>query len=249
VRTKRILVLLLLALGLVHSRADTSLESRFDAANKLYAQGKFAEAVTAYEQLIETGSVSHALYFNLGNACFKSGQLGRAVAAYRQAEEMSPRDPDVRANLQFARNQVSGPKLGAGWWQRWLGNLSTNEWVALSTVAVWVTLGLLIAGQLKPALAPALRSWTWLAIVSSLVIFVGAKLAFTLNASHKIAIVKAPEASVRNGPFDESPATFTVHDGAELRTLDTKDGWLQVTDGTSRIGWVKQSAVLWSPRT
>lgn len=243
------LLLPLFGRGDVTPTVSISAATQFDAANKLYAQSKFAEAAVAYNKLVVAGSISPALYFNLGNACFKSGQVGRAIAAYRQAEEMSPRDPDVRANLQFARNLVQGPKLGAGRVQRWLGTLSTNEWAALSTIAVWVTLGLLIACLIKPALKPALRSWIWLAIASSLVIFACSRTALAQNASHKIAIVAVTEASVRNGPFDESPTAFTAHDGAELRVLDQKDDWLQVTDGTTHVGWLKTDSLVWSPRS
>jgi len=67
--------------------------------------------------------------------------------------------------------------------------------------------------------------------------------------SHKIAIIAVNEASVRNGLFDESPTAFTAHDGAELRVLDHKDNWLQVTDGTTRVGWLKNDSLVWSPRT
>jgi tetratricopeptide (TPR) repeat protein len=58
----------------------------FDSANKLYEEGKFAEAASAYETLAKSGQSSATLCFNLGNAFFKSGQIGRAIAAYRQAE-------------------------------------------------------------------------------------------------------------------------------------------------------------------
>jgi uncharacterized protein YgiM (DUF1202 family) len=47
---------------------------------------------------------------------------------------------------------------------------------------------------------------------------------------------------VRNSPLDQSPSTFSAQDGAELRVLDSKDDWLQVTDDTRRIGWVKRDA-------
>jgi tetratricopeptide (TPR) repeat protein len=81
----------------------------FENANKLYEHGKFAEAAALYTNLVQSGQVSSALYFNLGNAFFKAGQMGRAIGAYRQAEQMTPRDPDLGANLRFARNQVKGP--------------------------------------------------------------------------------------------------------------------------------------------
>ena len=243
------LLLPLFARGDLSPAVSLSPDAQFDAANKLYAQSRFAEAAAEYNKLVQAGSLSPALYFNLGNAYFRSGQIGRAIGAYRQAEEMSPRDPDVRANLQFARNLVQGPKVGASQIQRWLGTLSTTEWVALSTVAVWMTLGLLIACLIKPALKPALRSWIWLAIVTSGAVFACTLAAVSLNASHKVAIVAVNEATIRNGPFDESPRAFTAHDGAELRILDHKDNWLQVSDGKARVGWLKTEALVWSPRT
>jgi tetratricopeptide (TPR) repeat protein len=219
----------------------------FDAANKLYAQGKFAEAASAYQDLVHSGTVSPALYFNLGNAFFKSSQVGRAIAAYRQAERLTPRDPDVRANLQFARNQIQSPTLRASRWEGWLGTLNLNEWTGLSAIALWLTFGLLTVRELRPALARALRSWALLSGLSAACLLTSLALAWTLQSPHKTAVVTVKEATIRNGPFDESPGAFTAHDGAELRVLDRKDDWLQVTDGTRRVGWVKRDAALVSP--
>ena len=61
------------------------------------------------------------------------------------------------------------------------------------------------------------------------------------------AIVIAREATVRAGPLEESQSAFTANDGAELRVLDRKDDWLQVTDGTSRIGWLRREQALVTP--
>src|SRR6187401_894746 len=85
--------------------------NKFETGNKLYEERKFAEAAAAYQGIVDSGLGSPALYFNLGNALFKSGQNGRAIVAYQRAAQITPRDPDVRANLQFARNQVEGPTL------------------------------------------------------------------------------------------------------------------------------------------
>jgi len=219
----------------------------FDAANKLYAQGKFAEAASAYQNLVQNGTVSPALYFNLGNAFFKSSQAGRAIAAYRQAERLTPRDPDVRANLQFARNQVQSPTLQQNAWERWLGALNLNEWTGLSAAALWLTFGLLAARELRPSLARALRNWALLSGLSAACLLVCLALAWTSQSPHKKALVTVKEATILNGPFDESPGAFTANYGAELRVLDRKDDWLQVTDGTRRVGWVKRDAALVSP--
>ncbi|MGC3957834.1 MAG: tetratricopeptide repeat protein [Verrucomicrobiota bacterium] len=242
-----LLLSLLLPLWATAQPGASSLDAQFDAANKLYAQNKFAEAATAYEQIITGGAVSPALYFNLGNAHFKAGQLGWAINAYRNAQELAPRDPDIRANLQFARNRVQGPRLTTARWQTWLGSLTANEWATLVTISVWLMLGLLIARCLRPAWTPALRLWTLVSFFVTAGIFVVARFAMEQQNARFVGIVTVADATIRNSPLDESPSAFTVHDGAELRVLDHKDEWLQITDDNHRFGWVKRSAMNWSP--
>lgn len=241
----RALWLVLTALGTGDVLAATSgasdVVAQFDAANKLYEQGKFAEAATAYEAIRQSGAASPALYFNLGNAFFKSARIGRAVVAYRQAEQLAPRDPDVRANLRFARKQVQGPVHLPGWVERWLARLTLNEWTALAAVSFWFTFTSLAATQLKPKLAQSWRNLTIFAALATVIFGTCLGLVFANQFGTETAIVVAREVAVRNGPFDESPDAFTVHDGAELRVLDRKDDWLQVTDGRLRPGWLRRS--------
>ncbi len=227
--------------------AGSDVSQAFDTANKLYEQGKFAEAAAAYERLLQGGPSSPALFFNWGNAQFKAGQTGRAIAAYRQAADVLPRDPDLRTNLKFAREQVAGPTLRPRWWERALGTLSLNEWSRLSAAAFWLWLGLLALRQARPALRRALRGWTLAAALVALLL--GALLAYNLRVrlAEQTAIVVARDVPVRNGPFEESPTAFTVQDGAEMRVLDRKNDWLQVTTGARRIGWVARQHVLVTP--
>ena len=237
------LVLVLVAMLPLSSYAALS-DSLFDAANKLYEEGKFAEAAAAYESLVQSLQVSVALYFNLGNAWFKSGQIGRAIAAYRQAEQITPRDPDLRANLQFARNQTPAPTLSPSRWERWLGRLTLNEWTVLAAVALWLWLLLLAMLQWRPALWLVLRTYVFL--LAMLAVLLCGCLAAALRETRftRTAIVITHEATVRYGPLAESPAAFTVQDGAELRVLDQKDEWLQVSAGPRRTGWLRSDQTI-----
>jgi tetratricopeptide (TPR) repeat protein len=217
--------------------------SDFSAANQLYAKGKFAEAAAAYEKILQTSGQSPALLFNCGNAEFKAGHLGRAIAAYRQAELLAPRDAELRANLAFVRNQVQGTTLRESRWQNWTGSLSLNEGALLAAVCFWALFALLIARQIQPALAPKLRSVTRLAVV--LTVFSGGVLALQA-ANHfnsSVAVVTGAEATARSGPFDDAQSAFTAHDGAEMRVLDHHDAWVEVADGTGKIGWFSRKQV------
>ncbi len=110
-------LILFFALTLAANICAADVASNFSAANRFYAKGKFPEAARAYETILQTGKTSPALLFNYGNAEFKSGHLGRAIAAYQSAEQLSPRDPELRANLAFVRNQVQGVTLRESRWQ------------------------------------------------------------------------------------------------------------------------------------
>ena len=215
----------------------------FSAANKLYAEGKFSDAAKAYEAILQTGAQSPALLFNAGNAEFKTGHLGQAVAAYRQAELLSPRDAELRANLAFVRNQVQGATLRESRWQNWVGTLTLNEGALLTAVLFWAMFAILIIRQLKPALAPKLQSMTRLLVM--LTLFSGTVLA--LQAANRfnaaIAVVTGAEAIARSGPFDEAQSVFTARDGAELKVLDRHNDWVQVANNAGKIGWFSQKQV------
>jgi tetratricopeptide (TPR) repeat protein len=226
--------------------ADTT--AAFDAANKLYEQGKFSEAASAYGNLARSNGASAALYFNLGNAFFKSGQIGRAIAAYRSAEQITPRDPDVRANLQFARRQTQGPTLARGPAQRLLGKLTLNEWTVLASVVIWLWLLLLALCQWRPAWRRALRGYVITFAIGTTVLCCCLAAAVYEGRLTRLAIVVTPDAPVRNGPIEESQNAFTVHDGAELTVLDQKDDWLQVSADGRRVGWLRRDQVLIAPR-
>jgi len=235
--------ILLFALFFAGTLFAADVATDFSAANKLYAEGKFSDAAAAYDKVLQAGVLSPALLFNAGNAEFKSGHLGKAIAAYRLAEQLSPRDAELRANLAFVRNQVQGATLRESRWQNWVGSLTLNEGALLTAVFFWMLFGLLAARQIRPTLAPKLRSATRLAV--ALTICCGAVLALQA-ANHfyaSVAVVTGAETTARSGPFDEAQSAFTARDGAELRVLDRHDDWVQVASGAGKIGWLSRKQV------
>jgi len=216
----------------------------FETGNQLYEEGKYTEAATAYGRVLQSGRGSAAVYFNLGNAYFKSRQIGRAIAAYRQAEQLTPRDPDVRANLQFARNQVAGPTLTTGKFRRWITSLSLNEWAILTAACLWGLFLSLAFIQLKPVLRSSLRNYIIAATAGCALCGAGLGASVYGQRVEQTAFAAEPEVQVRQGPLEESKTAFVVHDGAEMQVLDRKDDWLQVSTDPRRIGWIRRDQVV-----
>ena len=108
----------------VNSAAAQKFQAAQAAFDRAAKPEDFVKVASMYQEIIDDGLVSGAVFYNQGNAWMKAKQPGRAIAAYRQAERYLPRDPYLRANLEYA--------LGSGvqsrrpiietvlFWQNWL---------------------------------------------------------------------------------------------------------------------------------
>lgn len=229
--------------GFIFSARAADLGEVFQQANKLYEEGRFPEAVAAYDRIVEKNGVSPELLFNLGNARLKAGRVGQSIQAYRQAQALAPRDPDVRANLNFAREQAGNAPPGSRW-TRWLEMLTVNEWTALASGALTLWFLFLALGQWKVEVGKTLRPYTLTAGFAAVALIVCVGAVLQSRYFSKTVVVVAPEAVARRGPFDESQTAFTARDGTELSVLGRKDDWVEVSDVQNRVGWIQSKQVL-----
>ena len=226
---------------LLSGQASAQPAAQFEAANKLFEQGKFADAAAAYERLLTNGPTA-ALHFNLGNARFKSGQPGQAIFHYHQALALAPRDPDARGNLQFARRSL-GAAAEQPIAQQLLRLRSPGDWAWLAGVALGAWFVLLALGEALPAKRGAFAWLTKSLGVAALGAVVLMAAAQWERRAAQAAVVVVAEAPVRPGPLAESKVAFILRDGAEVVVLDSKGDWVQVRDGGQRAGWLKREAV------
>lgn len=250
----RLLAFLLLVLPCTLAlRGAAQTAPAFDAANKLYEQGRYPEAAQAYEKIIQSGVRSGTLYFNLGNAWYKAGQPGRAIAAWRLGENITPRDPSLRFNLQFARRKVSGADTTPlATWDEALQSLSLNEWTLIATGMLWLWCLLLALRELRPALRPALRGYTATAGAAACVLAATLAAAAHRQLHQTFAVISVPEAIVRSGPLEEAKVLHHLRDGVELTVVDRKDvsvggrdqTWLQVRSHSGLQGWLRNDQVV-----
>ncbi len=221
------------------------LATGFDQANKLYAEGHYPEAISAYQKLLQTGKTSAALYYNLGNAYFKSGQIGRAIAYYRLTQNLNPRDPDLRANLQFARNRANaGFSAQTSRWRGFLQGMTLNEWTLVSMAFGWFWAALLTLRRWRDSLKSVLAGYTATIGIAWLVSLALLGLKIQAEFGHTPAVVVVREATVRYGPLEESRSFYTVLEGAEVEVVDRQDNWLQIRDASRRTGWLRRDQVI-----
>ena len=221
-------------------------------ANQRFERGEYAEAAQQYEALIGLGYRDAAVYYNLGNAYLEDGDLGRAVLNYLRAEELSPRDPDVIANLHLARSltvdqlQAEGDSLVASvadFGRRW----ATATEFGAAALLLWAVAG--VAGSvsiIRPAMRrrAILRSVAAAAFVVMLVPLVLLLSMLFSNPYENTGVVTAGTVEVLSGPGPQYGEEFALHSGAQVRLVDSRHGWLQVAlPGGELQGWVQSHTI------
>lgn len=203
----------------------------FFNANTAYEAGRFDEAVTLYESLLEGGYENGHLHYNLGNAYLRNGELGRAIASYRRSLVFLPRDQDVRANLEFARKStkdaLAPPDPGAVqktlfFWYHGLSRAELGTIAVMLNVLLWAVLVL----RLYRRSSELLR---WIFIILLLLVFVtGASLAIRHLAPRQIAVIVPQEIDVRSGTNVTAVVLFKLHAGTEVRVVDRREEALRI---------------------
>src|SRR5947207_11715697 len=113
-------------------------DAEFAKANQEFAQGHFKEAISGYEALIHSGQWSANVFYDLGNAYFRTGDFGRAVLNYERALVLEPHHPEATANLQIARDEAHALELQPGRLERYLEFASVNQYTVTAAVAFWI---------------------------------------------------------------------------------------------------------------
>jgi len=230
-------------------RADEATpQTAFFQGNQAYTDGRYAEAIRAYQSVRDAGVDSGALEFNLGNAFFKDGQIARAIASYQRAQRLLPRDPDVQANLSYALELAQAPAEPPALWKRiafpLAGRATGSELAVFASVCWWILWLLLTARLLWPRLRLGLARASWVALVLYALAAGSLGLRLAEVELRDAAVVTATGgASVRFEPSATGTEHFPAAPGTSLEVSEEHGDWLQVRRADGRRGWIPRDAV------
>jgi tetratricopeptide (TPR) repeat protein len=213
------------------------------------AKAYYQEAILHYEAIAKNGGVRNGkLYYDVGNAYFRLGDTGRAILNYKRAELFMRNDPNLRQNLDYARNRRAD-RIEPRQKEKVLKTLFFLHYdipsrlklvvFAISFGALWIAAGarlLLKAGWLKIVIAVAAVASA--AFLVSLVVD-SASLARTPEG-----VIVAEETIGRMGDADTYQPSFKepLHAGSEFRLIEKRPGWWQVELESGDRTWIPEGA-------
>ncbi len=226
-------------------------EATLSQANQQYADGKYEEAIKLYEQILQGNMESAEVYYNLGNACYKTGKFTRAIINYERAKLLAPNDDDIRFNLEIANQHVVDaieplPKVFfIRWWNNLSNQFSADGWAKINVITFILTL--ILAGFFFFSTVSGIKRasfWTGIAMLAiSIFSFNFAARQEKRMTEHRFAIITQASVTVKSSPSEGGTNLFLIHEGLKVEILDNLGTWNQIRLADGNQGWLPGSSM------
>jgi len=245
---KRIIntILAILFTATVFAQADL-----LQKANELYTKEQFKQSIDVYNQILMTNMESPEVYFNLGNAYYKTGQYTLAILNYERAKLLAPDDEDINFNLQVANQKVvdSIQELPGifvvRWWNSLVNSQTTDGWAILSILSFVIFLTMLgFYFFAKTSEVKRITFWSGcFLIVFTIFSWSSAAKQKSRLVNHSEAIVMQPTVTVKSSPSETGTNLFVVHEGLKVKITDKLGDWVEIKLADGNKGWLLLESV------
>lgn len=232
-----------------------------EQAEKAYSDDKFSEAVDLYNQVIAEEGVSSDLYYNLGNAYYKSGYNGKAILCYERALLLNPGNSDATNNLDFVNAKLkdkfsNDENIVDTFADKVTGLLSFNGWAILAIISFILLLAAILVYFFNDTIL--VRKIGFFGGFAMLLLCIIANIVAFKKADNfvnsKYAIVTKEVAILSNSPREpknKSEEAFMIHEGAKVEITDSVEVkseqaqqlWYNVKADDTHVAWIKSSEI------
>ena len=220
-------------------------------ADTEYQKGNYQQAIRDYEEILKNGE-SAEIYFNLGNAYYRTDNITKAVLNYERARLLSPGDDDINFNLQFARSKTidkitpESEMFFVTWYKSLVNFTSVDNWAKTGILCIVMALLLVLLYLFGPQLM--LRKIGFFGGLAFFVIFLLSNL-FAFQQKQALdnrtgAIIISPSVNIKKTPAKNSTDQFVLHEGTRVDIIDKgMTDWRCIRVGDGREGWIETKAI------
>ena len=246
--TRNIITVLIISFSMM---AKAKVSADFNTANKLYADGKYEDAVKAYQTIIDNDQLAADIYYNLGNAYYKSGNIPAAILNYEKALKLQPDNEDASFNLSMANKQTIDkidrlPELFIGnTWRNLVTSRTVSAWAIYCVGLIFLSLVFFIAYLLMRTVFIKKTSF-----YAGILFFVLSMFSFLMASQHNSIIKESTEAiifasttTIVSEPNQNAEKLFTLHEGTKVKLLEENNNWSKIKLPNGNVGWIESSKI------
>lgn len=238
----KLMICTVLALAIPSLAAASLDQARM--AERYYQAKEYKSAARLYETLRQQHPKNSKVLYNLGTTYLQDSQLGSAVCYLKKAHLQSPRDKNIRHNLELAEAKIIDNP----------GSMTKNPvriiGMPLNLLALNEQVGVLLF--LATILNVMWMIWTFTgkdeklkAVVVLLLIVTGVYSAMFLAnrvdaAASKEGVIMPKKVAIKQGPLQSLSTVFYLHEGATVRILKHSTMWTNIALDNGFEGWVER---------
>lgn len=220
-------------------------------ANEHYTKEEYKQAIEVYNQILMTNMESPEVYFNLGNAYYKTNQFTLAILNYERAKLLDPNDEDIDFNLLVANQKVvdSIQELPGifvvRWWNALVNSQSTDTWAIISIISFVICL-VMVGFYFFARTSDAKRVSFWTGctlLVLTLFTWSFAARQKSRMVNHSYAIVIQPTVTAKSSPSEKGTNLFVIHEGLKVKITDKIGDWVEIRLADGNKGWLLAESV------
>ncbi len=216
-----------------------------------YSRGNYQQAIRDYEELLKQ-TKSADLYYNLGNAYYRTDNITRAVLAYERALLLSPGDDDIRFNLQMARSKTidkitpRSEMFFVTWYRALVNITSVDGWADIAVVSMIAALILALVYLFASRML--FRKIGFFGGVAMLTLFLLCNLfawhQHAILTERTGAIIVSSSATLKATPTQQAKDNGVLHEGTRVDIIDdTMRDWKCVRLADGREGWLQSNKI------
>ena len=219
--------------------------NELSSQNPVAAEDLYRRAALRFERLVkEAGIQNGKLFYNIGNAYFRTNDIGRAILNYRKAGQYIPNDLNLQQNLNHARltrldgfeeTQEAKVLRTLLFWHYDFSTRLRSILFAVFSLVFWAAVSIRL---FRSDWAPR-----WLLAVSAIAgaLFLGSLLVETYEKAGEVTgVVVSRQVIARKGDGESYEPSFKdpLHAGTEFRVLENRGDWHQIELPDGRQCWI-----------
>jgi tetratricopeptide (TPR) repeat protein len=208
-----------------------------------YQEGRYDEAIKAFQKIADAGVRNGKLFYNLGNAHLKMDRLGYALLWYERALKIIPDDPDLKFNYRYALLLTQDERAGHTepifkvlfFWKHLL-SAETIRWTAVLLNALFWSILII-----RVVLRKRRLQWVNSILLVLAVVFTATAFYNYFEAHHvRQAVILQEAVAVRSGLTEDSTQLFVLHAGTKVRIEKQHKNHYRIHYSEDKIGWIKK---------
>ncbi len=223
----------------------------FERGAKAYNEGDYERAIEAYQEILDKGEHSAALYYNLGNSYYKLNQIAPSIYYYEKALLLQPNDHEIRNNLAYAQNMTLDaievlPETGfTRIYQNITGRMTFDQWAYAAVVfMVLFVLAYIAFYYFRYETRKRIAFFGSLVfLMFAIISVVFAFMQYTAFKAEQPAIVFAEEVSVKSEPNERSTEAFVLHEGTKVNVLGQLNDYKKIELVDGKTGWISSDDI------